>query len=135
MTQEAVVTKLLPDNMAEVAVKRTTACGGNCGSCESCVFENQMKTPALNSVRARPGQKVMIESQSAKVFRAAFLVYVLPLVFFLGAYALAAAFRLSEAWCIAASFAGLIIGGAVLVLTQKYRNRSNDITFEIIEIL
>ncbi len=135
MTQEAVVTKLLPDNMAEVAVKRTTACGGNCGSCESCVFENQMKTPALNSVRARPGQKVMIESQSAKVFRAAFLVYVLPLVFFLAAYALAAAFRLSEAWCIAASFAGLIIGGAVLVLTQKYRNRSNDITFEIIEIL
>ena len=135
MTQEAVVTKLLPDNMAEVAVKRTTACGGNCGSCESCVFENQMKTPALNRVKAKPGQKVMIESQSAKVFKAAFLVYVLPLVFFLAAYALAAAFRLSEAWCIAASFAGLIIGGAVLVLTQKYRNRNNDITFEIIEIL
>lgn len=135
MTQEAVVTKLLPDNMAEVAVKRTTACGGNCGSCESCVFENQMKTPALNRVKAKPGQKVMIESQSAKVFKAAFLVYVLPLVFFLAAYALAAAFRLSEAWCIAASFAGLIIGGAVLVLSQKYRNRSDDITFEIIEIL
>ncbi len=135
MTQEAVVTKLLPDNMAEVAVKRTTACGGNCSSCESCVFENQMKTPALNRVKAKPGQKVMIESQSAKVFKAAFLVYVLPLVFFLAAYALAAAFRLSEAWCIAASFAGLIIGGAVLVLSQKYRNRSDDIIFEIIEIL
>ena len=32
MTQDAVVTKLVPDNMAEVAVARTTACGGNCGS-------------------------------------------------------------------------------------------------------
>ena len=135
MTQNAVVIRTLPRNMAEVAVTRATACGGNCGSCESCVFENQMKTPALNRVKAKPGQKVMIESQSAKVFKAAFLVYVLPLVFFLAAYALAAAFRLSEAWCIAASFAGLIIGGAVLVLTQKYRNRNNDITFEIIEIL
>ena len=27
MTQDAVVTKLLPGNMAEVAVARTTACG------------------------------------------------------------------------------------------------------------
>ena len=135
MTQEAVVTKLLPEGMAEVAVRRTTACGGNCGSCESCVFENQMKTPAANPLNAKPGQKVLIESQSAKVFRAAVLVYVLPLVFFLLGYAVAAAAKLSEAGCIIASFAGLLLGGVVLVLTQKYRNKSNDITFEIIEIL
>lgn len=135
MTQEAVVTKLLPEGMAEVAVRRTTACGGNCGSCESCVFENQMKTPASNPLNAKPGQKVLIESQSAKVFRAALLVYVLPLVFFLLAYAIAAAMHLSEAGCIIASFAGLLVGGVVLVLTQKFRRREDDITFEIIEIL
>ena len=86
MTQEAVVTKLLPNGMAEVAVKRTTACGGNCASCEACVFESQMKTPAKNSIEARPGQKVLIESQSSRIFRAAFLVYVLPLLTFLGGY-------------------------------------------------
>lgn len=135
MTQEAVVTKLLPEGMAEVAVRRTTACGGNCGSCESCVFENQMKTPAANPLNAKPGQKVLIESQSAKVFRAAVLVYILPLVFFLLGYAAAAAAGLGEAGCIIASFAGLLVGGTVLVLTQKFRNRSEDITFEIIEIL
>ena len=88
MTQEAVVTKLLPSGMAEVAVKRTSACGGNCGSCESCVFQNEMKTPALNRIGAKPGQKVLIESQSSKIFKAAFLVYVLPLLFFLAAYLL-----------------------------------------------
>lgn len=135
MTQEAVVTKLLPSGMAEVAVKRTSACGGNCGSCESCVFQNEMKTPALNRIGAKPGQKVLIESQSSKIFKAAFLVYVLPLLFFLAAYLLAAAFDLSEALRILASFAGLIVGGVVLVLSQKKIQDKDRITFTIIDYL
>lgn len=135
MTQEAVVTKLLPSGMAEVAVKRTSACGGNCGSCESCVFQNEMKTPALNRIGAKPGQKVLIESQSSKIFKAAFLVYVLPLLFFLAAYLLAAAFDLSEALRILASFAGLIVGGVVLVLSQKKIRDKDRITFTIIDYL
>ena len=36
MTQDAVVIKVLNEELAEVAVTRGTACGGNCGSCESC---------------------------------------------------------------------------------------------------
>ncbi len=135
MTQEAVVTKLLPSGMAEVAVKRTSACGGNCGSCESCVFQNEMKTPALNRIGAKPGQKVLIESQSSKIFKAAFLVYVLPLLFFLAAYLLAAAFDLSEALRILASFAGLIVVGVVLVLSQKKIRDKDRITFTIIDYL
>ena len=135
MTQEAVVTKLLPSGMAEVAVKRTSACGGNCGSCESCVFQNEMKTPALNRIGAKPGQKVLIESQSSKIFKAAFLVYVLPLLFFLAAYLLAAALDLSEALRILASFAGLIVGGVVLVLSQKKIRDKDRITFTIIDYL
>ena len=60
MTQDAVVTRLLPNNMAEVAVARTTACGGNCPSCESCIFQSELKTLARNRIQARPGQKVVI---------------------------------------------------------------------------
>ena len=33
MTQDAIVTKCLPNGMAEVVVTRTTACGSNCGNC------------------------------------------------------------------------------------------------------
>ena len=65
MTQEAVVTRVFPNNMAEVAVTRTTACGGNCGNCESCIFQSELKTMAKNRVSARPGQKVLIESKSS----------------------------------------------------------------------
>lgn len=135
MTQEAVVTKLLPNGMAEVAVKRTTACGGNCGSCESCVFQNELKTPARNSIQASPGQKVLIESQSSRIFKAAFLVYVFPLLLFLAGYLVSAALSLGETAGILCSFAGLIIGGVILVCSQKRIREKDKITFEIIEFL
>lgn len=135
MTQEAVVTKTLANGMAEVAVRRTTACGGNCASCESCVFERELKTLAKNSVQAVPGQKVLIESQTSKVFKAAFLVYVLPLLLFLCGYFLSSAFGMGEAACIAVSFICLMLGAALVVLSQKKRKTRDAITFEIIEVL
>lgn len=135
MTQEAVVTRVFPNNMAEVAVTRTTACGGNCGNCESCIFQSQLKTLAKNRISASPGQRVLIESKSSKVFGAAFLVYVMPLLFFLAGFALAYALGASEEICIAASFAGLILGAAVLVLSQKFKKNKNPITFDIVELI
>ena len=53
MTQDAVVTKVFPNGMAEVVVARGTACGSNCGNCESCVFQNEIKAFAKNSVHAK----------------------------------------------------------------------------------
>ena len=135
MTQEAVVTKLLPGGMAEVAVKRTTACGGNCASCESCVFQNELKTPAYNRIQARPGQKVLIESQTSRIFKAAFLVYVFPLLLFLVGYFLSAALSLGETAGIICSFAGLVVGAVIVVLSQRRLREKDKITFEIIELL
>ena len=135
MTQEAVVTKLLPGGMAEVAVKRITACGGNCGSCESCVFQNELKTPALNRVHAQPGQKVLIESQTSRIFKAAFLVYVFPLLLFLVGYLISSALSLGETAGIICSFAGLCIGALIVVLSQRRIREKDKITFEIVELL
>lgn len=135
MTQEAVVTKLLPKGMAEVAVRRTTACGGNCGSCESCVFESELKTPAVNRIGARPGQKVLIESKSSRIFGAALLVYVLPMLLFLAGYLAASLLGFSEPGCIVASFAALAVGAAVVVLSQRRQKAKNAITFTIIAFL
>lgn len=130
MTQDAIVTKLLPNGMAQVAVTRSTACGGNCGHCESCLFQNELKTLARNSVGAQPGQRVVIESRTSMVLGAAALVYVLPLVLFLAGYAIAAIAGAGEGLCIAVSFIGLIVGGAVIVLSQ--RNKKQKIDFEIV---
>ena len=134
MTQEGIVTKLFPDNMAEVAVTRMTACGGNCGSCESCMLQSEVKTLAKNHAAAQPGQRVLIESRSSAVFGAIFLVYVMPLVFFLLGYGAAYLAGLSEGLCILCSFAGLALGAVLLVLSQR-RRKKNAISYDIIKCL
>ena len=83
MTQDAIVTKILPDGMAEVVVTRSTACGGNCGSCESCMFQSELRALARDNIGCKPGQRVVIETKTSRVFGAAMLVYVMPLLFFL----------------------------------------------------
>lgn len=132
MTQDAVVTQIFPNNMAEVAVVRGTACGSNCGNCESCLYQNELKTMAKNCINAKPGQKVIIQSKSSRVFSAAMLVYVMPLVFFLVGYAVAYALGAGEGLCVGVSFGGLVIGGIVLVVSQRMRKNKNPITFDIV---
>ena len=134
MTQDAVVTKLLPGGMAEVAVARSTACGGSCGHCESCVFQSELKTAARNRAGARPGQKVVIESKSSTVFRAAALVYVMPLLLMLLCYAAAELAGAGERLCIAGGVVGLMLGGWLVVLSQKRREGRAPIEFDIIRI-
>lgn len=136
MTQDAVVTKLLPNGMAEVAVTRTTACGGNCGSCESCIYQSEIKAQARNLAEARPGQKVIIESKSSFVYKAALLVYAMPLCLVLLGYVLASAFGASEGVCVAAAFLGLVLGGALVVLSQRFKTAdAHKINFDIISIV
>jgi sigma-E factor negative regulatory protein RseC len=118
--------------MAEVAVARATACGGNCGSCESCIFQSEIKTLAKNRIGAKPGQKVVIASASSKVYGAALLVYIMPLVLFIAAYAVAAFAGAGEGLRIGVSFLGLSLGAAILVLSQRLKSNKEPITFEII---
>ena len=132
MTQDAVVYRCLPDGMAEVVVSRGTACGSNCASCEACVFQSELKTPARNLIGARPGQRVVIESRSSKVYGAIFLVYILPIVLAVLGYFAAWSMGAGEGLCILATFAGIALGGAIVVLSQR-RNK-NPITFEIISL-
>jgi len=128
----AIVTKLMPHNTAEVVVTRLTACGGNCGSCEGCVCDNEVRAVANNALGAKPGQRVVIESCSSKVYGAIIMVYIMPMVFFLAGYIMASVLGASEGVCIAVSFIALVISAVILVLTQK---KKKAITFNIVEII
>ena len=97
------------------------------------MYQNEMKAAAKNLVGAKPGQKVVIESRSSVIFNAALLVYIMPLVFFIGGYALAYALGAQEGVRIAVSFAFLAISAVVLVVTQRSKKRE-PINFNIIEI-
>jgi len=133
MTNEGIVTKLLPNGMAEVAVMRQTACGGGCSSRGGCMYEREMKTAAKNLVNAKPGQRVVIESRTSVIFNAAFLVYVMPLVLFVAAYAAAAALGAAEGVCILVSFVSLLVSGFILIRTQRNK-KTKSIDFNIIKI-
>lgn len=132
MTQDAVITRLLPEGMAEVAVTRGTACGSNCGNCESCIFDSQVKALAVNRIGAGRGERVVISSKTSAVFGAAMLVYVMPLVLFLLGYAAAYRLGAGEGVCVLVSFAGLVVGAAVIVLSQRLKKDKKPMIYDII---
>lgn len=134
MTQDAIVTRCFDNSMAEVVVTRSAACGGNCPSCEACAFQSELKTQARNLIGARPGQRVLIESQSSKVYGAILLVYIVPILLAVLGYFAGYALGAAEGLCILSSFAGLILGGVILVLSQRMRRDKNPITFDIVQI-
>ena len=134
MTQDAIVTRCLAGGMAEVAVTRSTACGSNCGNCESCIFQSELKTLAKNRIGAKPGQRVLIESRSSSIYGAALLVYILPMALTLLGFALAYALGAGEGLCVLASFMGLAVGAVVIVLSQR-RRKKKPITIDIVQFV
>ena len=133
MTQDAIVYKCLDAERAEVVVTRSTACGSNCASCEACIFQNELKTVARNLIGARPGQRVVIESKSSKVYGAILLVYILPIVLAVLGYFLAYSAGAGEGLCILATFAGIVLGAVIVVLSQRNKRQEDQISFDIIE--
>ena len=129
MTQNAVVTKIIDRRTAEVEVERGTACGGNCGACEACVFQNVIRAVAFNKVSALPGQQVVIESKTSDVMGAAMLLYIVPFVLLFIGYAIGAALHLGEGGCILVSALFFAVGVAANVIYQR-RKKSGGITLD-----
>ena len=68
MTQIATVERILDDTHAEISVPRKSACGHDCEECAGCgVSGVSVYVKALNTVGARPGQKVVVEIGRAHV--------------------------------------------------------------------
>ena len=132
MTQDAIVTRVLPNSMAEVVVTRSTACGSNCGSCESCIFQSELKAIAKNSIHAKPGQRVIISSRSSAVFSAAILVYIMPLLFVIAGFTIASLLGAGEGIAVLSAFISLVLSAVLLVAIQKKRSAEKQIEFEII---
>ena len=134
MTQDAIVYRCLDKERAEVVVTRATACGSNCASCEACVFQNELKTVARNLVGARPGQKVLIESKSSRVYGAIMLVYIVPILLAVLGCFLAYGAGAAEGVCVLCTFLGFLLGAVITVLTQLMKKDKNPITFDIVAL-
>ncbi len=89
MEQIVTVRALYPDGTAEVACRRASACGGDCGHCGGCTDAQTVLVRARNPIGAKPGDRVVVESASRQVLGAAVAVYLLPVLSLLGGYGLA----------------------------------------------
>jgi len=78
MQQNGIVTKTY-DNLAHVVIRQKSACGDNCASCGGCKTI-QRETVVQNSFNAQKGDMVKIEISTSKIYLAALLVYIVPIV-------------------------------------------------------
>lgn len=91
MEQRARVRRLMDDGKAQVMVIRESACSGDCHKCSGCgAVQETLLFEAENPVGAKPGDLVVIRSESGPVLRSAAVLYMLPLVLFFLGYALGA---------------------------------------------
>ena len=111
MTQIATVERILDDTHAEISVPRKSACGHDCEECAGCgVSGVSVYVKALNTVGARPGQKVVVESDTKKMLKIVSFVYLIPVILFLAGYLIMLACSTSVAVQYTAAVAGAVLG-------------------------
>lgn len=86
MEQQAKVIRLVDGQTAMVAVKRKSACSGDCHTCHGCPHPDEtVVVPAENRLGAAAGDDVVVSSSTRQVLRLAMMLYLMPLaLFFLG---------------------------------------------------
>jgi len=77
LEQIGIVTKT-NNGIATVQIKRSSACGDKCSSCNGCSTTSQTAL-VNNQIGANVGEAVKFELDDSKVLLAAFFVYILPL--------------------------------------------------------
>lgn len=108
MEQLVRVRRILEDGRAEVVCIRESACSGDCHKCSGCgAAKETIFLEADNPLGATPGELVILRSETGPVLKAAMVLYMLPLVLFFAAYAMAAVTGLS----------GGLFGGLAFVLS------------------
>lgn len=106
MEQTVRVKKVNSDGTAQVLHIRQSACSGDCHQCAGCgAAEVSLMLTARNPIGARPGDLVVIRSESGPVLTAAAVLYVLPLVLFFLGYILGMTWQL-----------GALVGGLAFAL-------------------
>ena len=135
MLQEAIITKTLENGLAEVVVERSGICGGNCDECEGCRYDNLMKSTVENTINARRGQHVMIETPTLGVYKGAFAMYIIPIVMLILGYYITARFTANEGICILAAFIATAVGILIANVLSKRSFKGNPTPTKIVSVI
>ncbi len=92
-----------------VEVKRQSACSGNCKDCSGCE-ERAIETAAVSELPVAVGDWVLLRSEQGSVLFGMFAVFILPLIFPLTVYLMAAPSKF--AWL----FAGIALCATIALI-------------------
>ena len=76
MEQQAQVIRIVKNTTARVAVKRKSACSGDCHTCHGCPHPDEIvMVDADNFVGAQKGDDVVIRSDTGRVLKLAAMLF------------------------------------------------------------
>jgi sigma-E factor negative regulatory protein RseC len=138
MIQEATVREVRDNGMAQVQIRRLTACGHECSECAGCtqVITGETLAWAHNQVGAGVGDVVTVESESTQVLTAAAMVYILPFFLFFVIY-LTISSLLGSAESVLPVVGGLLgflMGVLGAIGWDRRAKRKRSLQFRIVEI-
>lgn len=134
MEQQAQVIRIVSDTVARVAVKRKSACSGDCHTCHGCPHPDEIvMVDADNFVGARKGDDVIVRSDTGRVLKLAAMLYLMPMVLFFLGYFLTPG---EEGARLAVGGAAFVVGILICVWVSRGMKKNNkEMHFAIVEVL
>ena len=134
MEQQAQVIRIVSETVARVAVKRKSACSGDCHTCHGCPHPDEIvMVDADNFVGAQKGDDVILRSDTKRVLKLAAMLYLMPLVlFFLGYFVMPG----GETPRMIAGGAAFVVGSVICMFVSRSMKKNNkEMHFAIVEVL
>ncbi len=125
MEQVVLVHQVFDDGTARVLRVRESACSGDCHQCSGCgAAQQKMMINAKNPIEAKPGDRVILEAETAPVLKAAVMLYILPVVLFIAGYLAGEWLWQNGIWL---SLLGLLSGFALVGAYDRHLSGKNTV--------
>ena len=89
---------------------------------------------AQNTVGAREGELVVVETENANLMGVIAFVYLVPMVLLVAGYLAAQAFGLTQGWCILASVAAFAVSILMVLALDRSVKRRRALQFRIVRL-
>jgi len=134
MEQQAQVIRIVNANIARVAVKRKSACSGDCHTCHGCPHPDEIvMVDADNLVGAQKGDDVIVRSDTGRVLKLAAMLYLMPMIlFFVGYFAVPGGEGIRIACGAAAFVVGILI---CMYVSHSMKKKNKEMHFSIVQVL
>lgn len=134
MEQQAQVIRIVSDTVAKVAVKRKSACSGDCHTCHGCPHPDEIvMVEADNPVGARKGDTVVVRSDTGRVLKLAAMLYLMPVVLFFLGYFLTPGGE--GARLVIGGIAFAVGIGVCMAVSRGMKKNNKEMHFSIVEVL